>query len=388
MELQDSEDSEGLRRLFFNATTKATELLGRNPILKRDPAHLGLGVPGIREQLVALTWVVFRLELGGGARSAECQDWIDGVGDIFEDVVRNMNLPIRSLEKHPVLALAHVEWLADLLWHTFRFQAPIYPDPAELAFQISVCTRQFTPPRREAVGTVASVAEGTGVSADESNKLVERIRAWLNHYSSKTTADGGCYSALAASLCHRLPPALATEEQSVSDAAIKGHERLWPVSITTNFDDDLEQVLNQAKRSHHVIFPVYIMRAEEIKTDWLVHSEIWVGGRSYPKCRLLGETSLKDFVRDFKGPLIIKLHGSPLTQIVQEMVVDENGRDVVGCRFVHHLILSDIDFFQEMVSENRSWPDGLAEILYQSRRTLCYLGYPLADVNNRLRRSP
>ncbi len=374
------DDASELRRLFFNATARATELLECNTVLKKESANMGLGATGIREQLVALTWAVFRPDLEGAGRSSECQAWIDSVGDIFEDVVFKMKLPLRRLEKRPILALSHVEWLGDLLWHTFRFQAPIYPDPTEMAFQISVCTRQFTPPRREMVGTVASLVGNL-------EELVYRVRGWLDHYSSKTTVDGGCYSAIAAALCHRLPsPASSHEDRSVYEAAIELHQRLWPIAVSTNFDNDLERALNRAERSHHVIFPVYMQRNESlVKADWLLRSDDWINGQSIPSWRLLGDTSVKELINGFDGPLIVKLHGSPLTTIVPKLVNDEKGNKLLGYSFVHRLILSDVDFFEEMVSDQRSWPDGLAKVLYQSQRTLCFLGYPLADFNNRLR---
>lgn len=377
--IKDRDAAIQLRRLFFAATRKATELLEKNPVLRQESARGGLGAPGIREQLVALTWIVFRPQLGD-QRDDECQEWIDGVGGaVFNDVVNKMKLPYDRRQEYPILALAHVEWLGDLLWHTFRFEAPIYPNPAELAFQISVCSRQFTPPRREAVGTVASVAN--------LKNLVDRIESWLKRYSSKTTANGGCYRDLASALCHK-PPAQPPGVGSGSSAeAINKHEVLWPIAITTNFDNDLEQVLSRAQKSFHVIFPVYIQRGEElVGTDWMLRGEMWVDGELDPlEWQVLGDSSLTDLVETFEGPLIVKLHGSPLTRIRDRSVRDSGGQRMTGYQFVHRLIISDIDFFREMVSEMRSWPNGLTDILYRSRRTLCFLGYSLADVNNRLR---
>lgn len=370
---EEIEERTHLRNLFFTAC-KQIAILDRSSSLDRISNDIGLGVQGIFEQMMALTYVAFGRDLES-SQDEQCEEWHHLFRRQISGDKRPTIMQLRLGRGRRFLALTHLEWLGDLLWHTLRFDTPLYPRPNDLAFQLSVCSFPFTPPRRETVGTIASLALPA---------LVDKVRAWLERSG---TDQHEIYRAVARGLCDAW-----SRRQRLAEPV--GNP--VPLAVTTNFDNELELILRAARISHHVLFPVHLLRRTsptqgasmppDEREDWMLYTEVWGEDREIPRTRsweVLGRNELK--TQHFHGPLLVKLYGSPLTKIDEELVrVDGSPNPGKRFEFSHRLIVSDLDLLAVMVKE--WWPDGLANLLFgQPNRLICFLGYSPADVDSRLR---
>jgi hypothetical protein len=152
------------------------------------------------------------------------------------------------------------------------------------------------------------------------------------------------------------------------------------IAISTNFDRELEKALNVFKRPFHVLFPVYASREGDDGGNgldaWLLRTfRVDRDGQEEWEDEMLvtNPNSLKRFA--FEGPLVVKLYGSP-----QEKLKSRSS-------YSHRVSISDCDFIEAMLSRERYWPPDLKDLLVFGGRVLCFLGYPLADANSRLRLS-
>lgn len=367
------EERTELRNLFLEACQKVC-VLWDAPSLSKVSCDIGLGVQGILEQMMALTYVAVGRDLES-SQDKECQAWHRLFQSRLYSEARRKITQLRLGKGQRFLALAHLEWLGDLLWHTLRFDTPIYPSPGDLAFQLSVCASPFTPPRREKIGTIASLALPA---------LVDKVKMWLEKSSAEDQHE--IYHAVARALCD------AWNKQKRGPTSFA---RSAPLAVTTNFDNELELILHRARISHHILFPVHCRRKSiqdhgmpippEERQEWMLYTEAWSEEEEYPvpSWLVLGRDELE--VLDFAGPLLVKLYGSPLTKVRQEFVrVDGQENKSLRFEFSHRLIISDLDLLAVMVQD--WWPVGLANLLFgEPDRLICFLGYSPEDVDNRLR---
>lgn len=362
-----------LRNLFLEACRRVA-VLWDSPTLSKISCDIGLGVQGILEQMMALTYVAFGRDLES-SHDTECQAWHGLFESRLYSEVQDKIKQLRRGKGQRFLALAHLEWIGDLLWHTLRFDTPIYPSPGDLAFQLSVCASPFTPPRREKIGTIASLALPA---------LVDKVKTWLERTS--TVDQHEIYHAVARALC---------DAWSKQKGGPMSFGRSAPLAVTTNFDNELELILHKARISHHILFPVHCRRRStqdhgmsippEERQEWMLYTEAWSEDEEYPipSWSVLGRNELETL--DFSGPLLVKLYGSPLTKIRQDFVrVDGQENKSLRFEFSHRLIISDLDLLAVMVQD--WWPIGLANLLFgEPNRLICFLGYSPEDVDNRLR---
>jgi TIR domain-containing protein/SIR2-like protein len=378
-----------LRSLFFETAGLAARL-HEDSKLRQELLNRGLGTRGILEQLVMLTFTIFYADLKREDYDEEVKEWKEKYGTF----VRAAGVLVQPVEipRNPRLSLAHVEWIGDLLWHTIRFEAPMYPSPEDLAFQLAVCLDTSILPRKERVSTVAELASG--------KRRVELIRRWFHVYSRGGMSQ--FYEALARALCYAGPGEPLRKRRP--GAAFEGsdeHVQTIPIAITTNFDMELEGALESHKRTYHVVFPVSVRESKgweddirELPSDWLLRTVTWDEDDEPipPTDVLLGKNTLEELAQQFLGPLIVKLHGSPLHKLpkpnkfVQGVPLRIN-LDKPSVEYEHRISLSDFDLIKAMVERDKYWPPGLKELLNAQGRVLCFLGYPLADTDSRIRLS-
>jgi hypothetical protein len=375
-------DRSSLRALLMDVT-KLAAALEASPAFSPEPRDLGLGASGIRQQLVRLTWAIFFLDL---LRDAGAGEWRAGFP--IEEGVH-----VVPADK-PRLSLSQLEWLGDLVWHTLRFDVPMYPSPDDLSFQLAVCALDIPPPRRQPVGAVALLAR--------EEDRAELIGTWLAGYSGRSQ-DGpvqarGFYGALCRALTvarsDRTAPRIDGGPLS-SAKRVELAATVNPLAINTNFDIELERELRRRGCGFCVLLPIYVEYTRSGKrrrrADWVLITE---GTAEKRAPLLLGESDRKPLLsalREIAAPVIVKLNGSPLHRLPEDLgeLRTEHAsylRDAKPSRLLHRIVLSDYDFLRELVGGgDDSLPAGLRDLLGQEGRTLCFLGYPVTDSNSRLR---
>ncbi len=286
----------------------------------------------------------------------------------FEDVN-----PMGGVQGRPsALSIAQLEWLANLLWHTLRYDAPMYPQPGDLAFQLALCKEHAAP---------VSVRLGMAATALE-DRVIRCVRHALKSCDKGVSGMPldweGFHAAIATALCQKRPDP---------------HNRFVPLALLTTFDMELERVLTADRQSYHVLIPVY--RGEEGSTQpeaaWLLYSPGGADDREESWYYMNAKYEYGDLAPRISGPLLVKLNGSPLHDLPESRFVDllpERGADTHGfdsdlahvrsSRFDHRIILSDYQLGEYLRSPER-WPGCLGPLLGHGNRLLCFLGYDLGD---------
>ncbi len=276
----------------------------------------------------------------------------------------------------PTLRLDELAWLEDLLWHTLRYDIPAYPTVAELTFRLSLTAATALVHR----GELTQVAELLDEKALEAT-----IKQWIRFCEVRTPSLRRFHLSIAAALLC---------EYSCYDK--EAEIPRVPVAFTTNYDQAIEKALDRLAHSgdtYHVVFPVYVTLGASKKSNT---SPTWVGysvrfksdgSRSESElfnCRDWTIGFLQDFI---KGPIIVKLHGSPLVDLpanpnVQEVLDD--GKLISYKEIKHMIILSESSYLRAIV-EQRKYPKWIEETLKAPNRDLWFLGYSISDWNVRLR---
>jgi hypothetical protein len=96
----------------------------------------------------------------------------------------------------------------------------------------------------------------------------------------------------------------------------------------------------------------------------------------------MSETTVYDYVR---GPIIVKVHGSPLEVFPADNKVSErkDGEAVEYRRMQHSLVLSESRYLLSLIGES-SYPSWVVQELRRPNRHLWFFGYSLTDWNARL----
>ncbi|HEX4959357.1 MAG TPA: toll/interleukin-1 receptor domain-containing protein [Thermoanaerobaculia bacterium] len=377
--LPDQPGQSNIRQRFFNVTDLAAELSKR--LDSSVQPMRGLGIRGILAQLVMMTYSIFYGEIARENCDNAAREWKKKHRDLVTAAARLVTPP--EIPDSTRISVSHVEWLGDLLWHTIRFDAPMYPSPDELAFQLSVCLGTKIPPRKERVGTVAEVADWRIRPA-----LIRNLfRAYEVGSSSRAEDESHFYNTIARALLYEPPPKNAFSSRKGCGGEAVRSQRI-KIAISTTFDRELERAFDRMKKTYHIVLPVYVHESEgedqehsDWEDDWLFVTITWdeFGQRiPFPGVHLRKGSLDKDDIdlskRGIREPVIVKLHGSPLETLTNQ-----------SC--MHRLSISDCDFIEAMISRDRFWPPGLREVLEVNRRVLCFIGYPLTDTRSRMRLS-
>jgi TIR domain len=367
-------------QILHKALTTATALAAVFPIerdcLNAQGGRLCLGANGISAKLAILQNSIFRT-------------------DISEERLAADESPA-SLE----LTLSQLEWLGDLLWHTMRFDVPVLPRTDELAFQLSVCqaTKCFV---RIPLGTAGVIsAKSCPDAADISRRCVPRghdlcmklIYHQLDNLrkTNPPRQPTEFYRSIAKLIWQPFavsqrgliaaeksaPSALALVDEGVSH---DGRQPRYAMVVSVNIDVELEHCLRKVEYS--VIYPV--QRNDGKVSAWMLRIHI---PRHESEFYLLSQTVEfeKEVRARLKGPLIVKLRGSPLHPLPSNGVTpswigkknEEIGR---GATLVNRLILSSLEYARELSDPNLGEPQCVKELLSQQERVLCFIGHPLDD---------
>jgi hypothetical protein len=328
--------------------------------VRRDWADLGLGAGAIQNQLIGFRQILFGVADHSSGRQA--------------------------------LTLPDLVWLGGLLWHVLRFDLPYYPTSAELAFQVALEAQAGVGYDRE----LPSLAQAAQMIADP----LTCITRWFAFYATNKT-QSRLYNTLAEWL-------LLTFNQRRTAAAVRRLAPPAPVILTTNYDRAIESALDEKLSSYHVLIPVtHIRWRRGTEPAGMLHEQIWLlktmhrdnnsrkwvvrwnyGGCSSPRQR--GNLEASDphntvDLRNLVGPLVIKLHGSPLEDLPEAKIEDlwEKLTHVDDdFQYQHRIVISEADYLRDLRDD---LPDQIKGILSEGNRVLVFLGQSIADWNIRMR---
>jgi hypothetical protein len=276
----------------------------------------------------------------------------------------------------PLVRLDSLQWLLHLIWHTFRFWIPRYPTTAELAFEIFL----YDPDAISGTLDLKEIAERVEYVGSVSELLTEVLKgceAADSSDSKRTPASGTLHLAIATSLQVQFESYQRRQEVSQdpldrwrSEEFSPGTHGLvsLPIALTTNYDRMLELAFRRLGLPYHVLFPV----ARD--TDFRGALATWCL-RSYgphEPCEnvdhLWQDLSWNSPQQQFLGPLIVKLHGSPLEDLPK-------GTD-------RHVIVMSESSYLTALRDDLRLPEWVWVELEQS--SIWMMGYSLSDIHIRL----
>ncbi len=270
-----------------------------------------------------------------------------------------------------VIRLDHLAWLSDLLWYTLRFWSPHHPTTSELAFELALIA-YLTPTRK------AELAQAAEALLDD-RVMVERLQSMFGYYQ-EASIPSTFHIYVAAALHETFSQYIAAQKefrqefrQGDSDEAEPG----LPIAFTTNYDRALERALEDLNVTYHVVYPVVRGRGENPGVKWSLGTRYKKGpiAHTFPETMdCSGDDVFNRHTREFEGPIIVKLHGSPL--------------DPLGKNEAHWVVLSESGFLEAIIQRREALPTWIEEQLSASSgspRSLWFLGYSVADWNIRVR---
>jgi len=310
------------------------------------------------------------------------------------------------------LRLDAVQWLSELIWYTVRYWVPCYPTTAELAFELSLAVKD-APPRRAELAQAAQALENA--NPESLPKIVANLVTYCEKVQEKRGGAGretiAFYYAIAALLQFQFDIYLEEQKTRGTLKGRFGSERAdgagttapsvssfqrfpVPIVFTTNFDSALEKMFTDNGLGYHIVFPVLKGEITEGE-DETANAPTWMIRTCHPEGEdpEVEENDWHSIPKDsngkplmtFRGPIIVKLHGSPS--------LPRRGDSV----FQHWLVLSEFGYLQALGSESRapSWLErqlsskrNVREVpgsKEEMRRSLWFLGYSISDWNVRLR---
>lgn len=374
--------------------------------------------------------------------------------------------------KDSVISPDMTEWLSDLLWYTFMFDVAAYPTTDELGFLFSLTSdgsRVIRPPQAEFSQAAGLVIH----DPEDQHRLAKWVGTMFRFFESSATArppNGGAVPGRGSEsgthgngqpghvegrLLEYIVRALQKSHAEYSNQVSRiRHPTGRPPNVmpamafTTNFDQSLEHALANRGMNYHVVYPLRselhgaspprrdgaqdrpgnAHRPAEESPDppsdvydegrqpkWILRTvgpdgalpKAWEE-RELPSYIILDRSCSSPPLR-FLGPLVVKLHGSPLDdefcagdaqrgQVLCEQKVDadlsikhdELSRDNEIMDFRHFLVLPEINYLRSLFSYRESIPQWLWEGLTNPRPSrqepfaIWFLGYSVRDWNIRL----
>jgi hypothetical protein len=277
-------------------------------------------------------------------------------------------------ESETWLSTAHIEWLTHLLWHSLRREVPVYPDADELSFVLSFYASLPTSQKSDLARSAEIYSEYTD--------LVEVIKGWFGRCDKVEYNYNNFHKAIALSL---------REQFNMYNR--DNHSTFLPIALTTNFDKGLERALDamEEKIDYHLLYPVILMIGKDNYQIKWVRKDVMANGNVIPHWVSTGANENMIDSIDMpnpqpafpdrpKGPIIIKLHGSPLDAAPPP---NKSG----GYEERPYLVLSESGYLEAM---KETFPVWLSIKLKKSiksfggkSRHMLFLGYSLSDWNVR-----
>ena len=293
-----------------------------------------------------------------------------------------------------------ITWLVDLLWHILIFDASLLPRLEELSFQVSLLEEN-----QEEGGPVRSLEPSRLIRRQSSMTDVPLALQSILVQRGAVVPPPNSPSAELHSLIARILQAQhkANDSVAISDQGALG--------LSMNFGLDLEHALGENGGLFHVAMPIYASdeNPERSEAQGPKDRLLWIEGLFDPKneeCtwkeddptqqpkplegwKLLGDLGTEE--RPLKGPLIVKLNGSPMHSLEDvdlehilnflatgQSVISSSGKDNLSWlqvnketsetseswKFAHAIGLGEFDLLQIARHTLYSWdigPDGAAD---------------------------
>jgi hypothetical protein len=302
-----------------------------------------------------------------------------------------------KVRRGAALNLMDLIWIGNLFWHSLRFDLSYYPTTAELAFQISLYK---VPVEIRARTTPPLLAQAAQAMTDRLRRLTE----WFSRYG-EGRRPSPFYAALAEWLSYTY--------LRYSELKQTGSPRVpVPLVFTTNYDREIEEALKALQCDHHLVLPVQFVSHkvgqpyEPLASDvplWLMKSVHYEDGAATHSWHYAGtvteevarsnedQSDRYQPTRDHIGPIIVKLHGSPLEGLptarvtVDDLPHEQKSRlesKKFNVEYRHRIIVSESDYLADL---RRDLPLWLRKRLQAKERALFFLGQSIADWNIRLR---
>lgn len=293
---------------------------------------------------------------------------------------------IDSLKQRHSLRLDELAWLEDLLWHTLRFDIPVYLSPSELTFRLSLSIR-MKELRRSELPQVAELQKFKGeLQNEETTQNLVRILCFCE---TRNDFVPDFHRVIAAAMWDQY---LAYKITVGKTDALEQSSLVIPIIITTNFDRLIEEAFIKLHKSFELVYPVWVItESKEAETtrkmEWYICTYTPKPNRrdyqtSTPVICSDYEKWPESKLKTLKGPIVIKLHGSPL-----EGPLPEPERP--NQRVEHTIILTESDYFATVVqhADDKSiYPVWLEKFLRDSKKNYWwFMGYTGDDWFVRMR---
>lgn len=344
-----------------------------------------------------------------------------GATEVHRSLHRLRGLTVEEENGQTVISLRgeDVEWLANLVWHSLRFDLPIYPSSEDLAFQLALLDRR----RPE---DSAHIARPKLSLATQDADHPERVAEALSWVVEATMAPEGLsatghrlFAAIAEVLRgHALTWRAGLHSDSRGPSGMNGangdeplddaHEFV-PVAVSTSFDQHMERALLalpgrmrvsifapvlviQGTRSRHAEFRWVYAITETAGSDAAAQEALeslvwkWVpsGRADWPVDNGISVVKING------APLYRELDGLPLSehQILKKPEQRKEGRPYAPESILRHaLVLSEFELLRNLRIE--AAPDESFLGVLQNRgdhaRRVLFLGHPIHDWLTRIR---
>jgi len=366
---QESVDKACLSQLLFDAVEAARKLSASENVRDKAGPLLAartrvaapiLEAEAIFNKLLQLTYEMVTTAMWESQTWSQwrAQEGINANPPVFE-----RDAPFDKL----VIRLDHLAWLSDLLWYTLRFWSPHHPTTSELAFELALIA-YLTPTRK------AELAQAAEALLDD-RVMVKRLQSMFGYYE-EASIPSRFHLYVAAALHETFSHYIVAQEEfrrGDSDDSDPG----LPIAFTTNYDRALERALEDLNVTYHVVYPVMSGRSENSGVKWRLGTRYKKGmiAHTFPETLdCSNDQVFNRHTREFEGPIIVKLHGSPLDPL------DKNE--------AHWVVLSESGYLAAIIQRREALPTWIEEQLSASSgspRSLWFLGYSVADWNIRVR---
>lgn len=365
---------------FVRAVETCDELIA-DPEWNSSVPYVILPMDVIRRKIAHLGWIVL-------GKSTFLKQWL---ARCKSDVRTLKDSGIEADLDPGFLRLDEAAWLTEVLWLTIRREIQAYPTSSELACRISLEVTKLGPRTGE-------LAQSADYDLSSAFKV---IQAWFK-FCQGDAQNGRTARGSTRSVRSKLHLAVACalkvsfdryQETYAFDSGFPPKAGL-PVAFTTNYDRELELAFDRAGFNYHVMFPAQGRknRGSNPAPFWMLknvtHNKV---GDPSIELRTLGKDgnlphSNPPTTLVFKGPLIVKLHGSPLEELPSDRKVGEF-QDIVLS-----LVVAESEYLHSIIGETAGGLEWLKKQTTSgvgsggtTKRRMWFLGYSVSDWNVRLR---
>lgn len=287
------------------------------------------------------------------------------------------------------LYLHQLQWLADLIFHSFSWEATFYPTNDELAFRAALridTSRQASDMRPPYVSVFERGIRGS---------LTKDVSTWFSRYGKDP--DGmpqqmtDFYRAIA----------LLLQIQHSHWKGTDPMKRFEPVVFSLSLDQEVERALRNCQSLTHycVALPVEATLQDspekQVHQRWLLAAFDRDGGHWKETWAWYNPAMTMD--EDIKGPVVVKLHGSPLQKLPKPIALEDcasrrcppghvamsRGDCVYSDPLEHCTSVSASGCMQDIIVL-KNLPDFFQRIL-KSSRDFCFLGVSTSEWDAHLR---